>query len=313
VRLLARIGHQPARHKVLALAADSRAPADKRLGMLGILGEVGSRADVEPLLALVGGNEPEAIQSAALDALRRFEAEPLGNALLRTYPRLSPRLRGKAREVLLGRRAWALAFLRAVDQGKVPAAEIHVDQLRALSLFKDRQVDELVRKHWGSIQAGTPEEKLAEIRRLSNDLRVGSADPRAGREVYRKLCASCHRLFDEGERIGPDLTHANRKDRDYLLVSIVDPGALIRKEYLAHVVRTTDGRVLAGLIAEQTPAAVTLVDPRNRRVTVSRDKIESMEESPTSFMPENLLKDLRPQELRDLFGYLQSDRPIPAK
>jgi putative heme-binding domain-containing protein len=43
--------------------------------------------------------------------------------------------------------------------------------------------------------------------------------------LFRKHCATCHKLFDEGEAIGPDLTHANRKDRDYLLVSIVDPSA----------------------------------------------------------------------------------------
>src|SRR5262249_13514965 len=103
--------------------------------------------------------------------------------------------------------------------------------------------------------------------------------------------------------------HANRKDRDYLLASIVDPSAVIRKEYLAYNVHTIDGRSLTGLIAEQTPSAVTLVDAKNQRTKVARDRIESMQESPVSLMPENLLKDLKPQELRDLFSYLQSDKP----
>jgi putative membrane-bound dehydrogenase-like protein len=313
VRLLVRIGHRPAQEKALALACNTRAVVEKRLAMLGILGEVGSAGCVESLLGLVGGKEPEAIQSAALDALRRFDVAAVGDTLLHVYPRLTPRLRSRAREVLLGRRDSALAFLRAVDRGQVAAAEVPADQLRPLSLFKDRRLDDLVRKHWGSVRAGTPEEKLAEVRRLSNDLRAGGGDPRAGREVYRKVCAACHRLFEEGERIGPDLTHANRKDRDYLLVSIVDPGAVVRKEYLHYVVQTTDGRALTGLIAEQTPAAVTLVDSNKQRVNIPRNKIEAIEESPTSFMPEGLLKDLRPQELRDLFGYLQSDRPLPPK
>jgi putative membrane-bound dehydrogenase-like protein len=311
VRLLVRIGHRPSQDKALALARDSRTPGEKRLAMLGILGEVGSAECVEALLGLVGGGEPEAIQSAALEALRRFDAAAIGDTLLRVYPRLTPRLRSRAREVLLARRHSALAFLRAVDRGQVAAAEVPSEQLRPLSLFKDRQLDDLVRKHWGSVRAGTPEEKLAEVRRLSNDLRAGGGDPRAGREVYRKVCAACHRLFDEGERIGPDLTHANRKDHDYLLVSIVDPGAVVRKEYLNYVVQTTDGRALTGLIAEQTAAVVALVDSNKQRVNIPRNKIESIEESPTSFMPEGLLKDLRPQELRDLFGYLQGDKPLP--
>jgi putative heme-binding domain-containing protein len=70
-------------------------------------------------------------------------------------------------------------------------------------------------------------------------------------------------------------------------------------------VQTTDGRLLAGLIAEQTPAGVTLVNAKNERTRVGRDQIEAIQESPVSFMPEDLLKDLKPQELRDLFSYLQ--------
>jgi putative heme-binding domain-containing protein len=76
-------------------------------------------------------------------------------------------------------------------------------------------------------------------------------------------------------------------------------------------VRTTDGRVLTGLLAEQTPGAVTVLSARNERARVSRDRIESVEESPVSLMPENILKELKPQELRDLFRYLQSDTPPP--
>ena len=129
--------------------------------------------------------------------------------------------------------------------------------------------------------------------------------------MFRKHCATCHKLFDEGEAIGPDLTHANRKDGDYLLVSIVDPSAVIRNEHLAYNVQTTDGRSLSGLIVEQTPNAVTLLDGKNQRTKIARDKIESMQESPVSLMPENLLKELKPQELRDLFSYLQRDK-LPA-
>ena len=49
-------------------------------------------------------------------------------------------------------------------------------------------------------------------------------------------------------------------------------------------------------------------DAKNVRLTVARNKIDSIQESPVSLMPENLLKDLRPAEVRDLFGYLQSDK-----
>jgi putative heme-binding domain-containing protein len=145
------------------------------------------------------------------------------------------------------------------------------------------------------------------MRRISNDLRAGAGDVRRGHEIFRKQCAICHKLFGEGESVGPDLTTANRKDRDYLLVSIVDPSAVIRKEYLSFILQTTDGRTLNGLLVEQSPGQITLLTAKNERIKIDRSKIESLEESRVSLMPENQLKELKPQEIRDLFRYLQSD------
>ena len=70
---------------------------------------------------------------------------------------------------------------------------------------------------------------------------------------------------------------------------------------------------LTGLIAEQSPSSLTLLDARNQRAIIHRDRIEAIQESPVSLMPENLLKTLNPQELRDLFSYLQADKPPPTK
>jgi putative membrane-bound dehydrogenase-like protein len=307
IRLCARLGRPAAHDRAVALAADPKAPQATRLALLQALGEVGNPGCVAPLLKVVGGGEPEAVQAAALGALQRFEQEEIAGGLLRHYAKMSPRLRARASEVLLGRKTWARAFLREIDAGRLDAKEVLAEQLRVVALHKDRSLDDLVRKHWGNIRPGTPEEKLAEMRRLSNDLRAGGGSPAAGRELFRKHCATCHKLFGEGESVGPDLTHANRKDRDYLLASVVDPSAVVRKEYLAYDVQTTDGRFLTGLIAEQTPSAVTLLDGKNQRTKVARDRIESMRESPVSLMPENILKELKPQELRDLFSYLQTD------
>jgi putative heme-binding domain-containing protein len=144
------------------------------------------------------------------------------------------------------------------------------------------------------------------MRRMNNDLRAGPGDAARGRELFRKQCATCHQLFGEGEKIGPDLTHANRADRDYLLASMVDPSAVVRAEYLSYVITTTDGRVFTGLIAAQSPTEVTLLSSKNERTTIRREQIDVLRESPTSLMPEDQLKQLKPQELRDLFAYLQA-------
>jgi len=138
-------------------------------------------------------------------------------------------------------------------------------------------------------------------------LRAASGSIAAGKIVFEKQCAICHKLFTAGKEIGPDLTKANRKDGNFLLVSMVDPNAQIRKEYLNHILVTADGRVISGLLVEQSPASVTLLDAKNQRTTVAREEIEELKVSPVSMMPEGILKKLTPQQVRDLFQYLQNN------
>jgi putative heme-binding domain-containing protein len=210
------------------------------------------------------------------------------------------------REVLLGRTASARTFLAEVDRGAILPDEVTINELRRLALHDDQVIDAMVRKHWGSIRAGTPEEKLAEIRRLSNDLRAGSGDVDRGRELFTKHCATCHRLFDDGLAVGPELTTANRGDLMFLLTSMVDPSAQVRKEFMRYNVLSDDGRIATGLLVEDSDAAVTLLTEKNERVTIARDEIEQIEPSQLSLMPEDILKPLRPQQVRDLFAYMQS-------
>ena len=165
----------------------------------------------------------------------------------------------------------------------------------------------IVRKHWGVSRGATREERLAEVRRLNNDLRAGPGDPKRGRQMFQEKCATCHRLHGEGETIGPDLTFVNRKDRDFLLVSLVDPSGVVRKEYQATIIATQDGRIFTGLIVEQTPVALTLRDTKGQRIRVTRSEIHEMKDSDVSLMPESLYKEFRPEQLRDLFRFLQDE------
>ena len=134
---------------------------------------------------------------------------------------------------------------------------------------------------------------------------AGSGDSTRGKELYIKHCAVCHTLHGEGNKVGPDLTTANRKDRAALLANLVDPSAVIRREFLNYAVQTSSGQILTGLLAEQDAGGITILDAKNQRIKLPRDQVESIGESNVSLMPEKILDALSPQELRDLFGYLE--------
>jgi putative membrane-bound dehydrogenase-like protein len=308
-RMAARLGSRLALDRARAMAADRAASETDRLEMLDLLNEIKDRGSVPALLDLATRVDSAAVRSAAMRALGRFEDDSIASALLAVYPRQDEAWRSRARELLLSRASWARAFLTAVDHGEVPAEGVTIDQLGRVGSLGEPSLEALVRKRWGMNRGATPEEKLAEVRRLNNDLRAAPGDPARGRLVFRERCASCHRLHGEGEQIGPDLTFANRKDRDFLLVSLVDPSGVVRKEFQSYTVQTNDGRVLTGLIVEQAPDSVTLRDAKGERTTIARAEVEDLKESAASLMPESLYRDIAPDQLRDLFGYLQSEQP----
>lgn len=312
VRVAARTGRPAAAARARALLADTTAKPELRLNLIQLLGELGEPSDAERLLQLVG-DAPEPLQLAALDALPSFDVPALAAELAGRYPKLSNRVRARVRQVLLSRKSWAREILSEVDAGRLPANDFAIEQLRVVALHEDKGLNDLVRKHWGSIGGGTAEEKLAEMRRLNNDLNAGPGDRARGHEIFTRVCGVCHTLFDEGGKVGPDLTHANRLDREFLLGSLVDPSAAVRKEYLAYEVETKDGRMLSGVIADQSGGNLTLATTTGERTVVPQAQVVSMRESAVSLMPEGLVKPLMPQELRDLFSYLQSQNSTPAK
>jgi putative heme-binding domain-containing protein len=117
-------------------------------------------------------------------------------------------------------------------------------------------------------------------------------------------------LFDSGGAIGPELTGSQRANVDYVLSNVLDPSAIVAKDFQLTVFQLVDGRVLSGLIAREDEASVA-VQTANELVVVPRDEIEASEPSDISMMPDGLLDALSEMDVRDLVGYLASPRQVP--
>ncbi len=290
-------------------AFDINTEAARRVQLLRMLSRINDTGLVDPALAVLESNQDESVRSAALQVLARFDEPRITKRLIGLHQSSAPEsLKSQIRDVLLSRVSSAEKWLAAVDQREIEATTTSIEQIRRVALLDDKRLDALVVKHWGKLRSSTREEKLAEARRLNNDLRAGDGNALSGQEVFNKHCAACHQLFGEGKKLGPDLTSANRQDRDFLLVSLVDPSSVIRKEFVSVVVETTGGRVLTGLAIDRSDASITLADMKGDKQIIATAEIENLQDSPTSIMPDNLYLLLKPQELRDLFAYLQSKK-----
>lgn len=309
LRLALRCDVPGAVERIIAIAVDRNMPTSTRVAMVEVLGQMGPPGCVPSLLSLLELDEQHDVEVAAVKALARFDDQRIPARILKEYSRFSPKLKTLCRQTLFTRQDWALRFLGKVEEEAFDAEIVAVEELRRLAVFEDQAINALVTGLWGRVTRGTTEEKLADVRRFNNDLRAFPGNAASGAAVYEEHCAKCHKLFGQGEDIGPDLTTANRKDRQYMLTSIVDPSSYIRAEYLSTQLLTDDGRIITGLIAKETPTMITLVDSQAESTDIARDNIDEMAMSEISQMPEGLLKPLKPRELRDLFIYLESDDP----
>jgi putative heme-binding domain-containing protein len=140
---------------------------------------------------------------------------------------------------------------------------------------------------------------------------AGSGNPYNGKQLYNASCGKCHRLFEEGGRIGPELTSYKRDDLRRMLLNVVNPSAEIREGFENYVAITGDGRTLNGFISDQDAQVVTLRGPDGQTTVLPRTDLEDLKAVPVSLMPEGLLKDLSEQQVRDLFAYLRSTQPLP--
>lgn len=131
------------------------------------------------------------------------------------------------------------------------------------------------------------------------------ADLKRGRELFRASCGLCHQMFGTGGDIGPHLT-GGYTDLEYLLQNIIDPNAVIGKDYQLVYITLQDGSLLAGIISSENATSVTLKIPGTPTpLDIAKERIKSREVSPNSLMPEGLLNGMEEPDVRSLFLYLR--------
>lgn len=286
-------------------------PDARRLQALGALVAAGDGellAAVAGVLADGGKNSLE-LRRRTLDALGRLEDADVATTVLGAYPGLEADLQPQAIELLTGRAQWSKQLLAAIGEKRVPSGALNLNQVRKLLASKDAELIEQVRSVWGALRTDRNPQRDAVIAEMRKFLRQNPGDPHKGQAVFKKLCGQCHKIYGEGQEVGPDITVNGRSSFEQLLSNVFDPSLVIGAAYQARTVVTADGRVLTGLVAEDSPQRVVLKIQGGKLETIARNDIDEMETSKLSLMPEDLEKQLKPEEIADLFAFITLDKP----
>ncbi len=275
------------------------------------------------LKALIGGGAASALPSAekllegspvptqeqVLALLGRMNAPQIAPTVLSRYAKFDPGLQPKALELLSTRVEWSIPLLAAINDKSLSKDALNLNQLRRMASFKDEAFAKQFKTIYGTIREGRNPDREGVINFTKDFLRGTPGDAERGIAVYKKVCAQCHKMYGKGAEVGPDITLSGRNNWDQLLSNVLDPSLVIGGSYQARILQTADGRVLTGLPVEETDQRVVLKVQGGKLETIPRDQIEVYKVSEVSMMPEQLEKQITPQELADLFSYLALDKP----
>lgn len=302
-------GDELALASVRKVVEDKKASADARKQALGSL--LGAK---DPKLAPVLQSllAETSMRSAALSGLAQYADSKTADSILSIYGQLNQAEKRLAISTLAARADSSLAMLKAMEAKKIPTSDLSADLVRQLQFLKNPEVQSLLGKTWGTARE-TPAEKaklIEEYKALVENKKQPKVDLSLGRAIYSKTCQQCHILFGTGAKIGPELTGSNRANLEYVLSNIVDPSAVMAKEYQPTVVTTDDGRLLTGILKSEDEKSITLQTVDGQEV-IPLNEIEERKLGDKSMMPEDQLRPFSPHEIRSLIAYLASDRQVP--
>ena len=296
---------------LLAVADDQRHPPELRVAALAAA--VVGIPHVSPpqfalLLSELSAETPERIQRAA----NVISQSPLSEAQLEE---LAPAIEAAGPLEL---HELIAPFSRSTD---ARLGTMLLDSLRGASAVTSLRVDLLCE----TLAKYDPEvlERVAELETLVNvdaaaqrariDAllpKMGHGDVRRGHAVFnssKAACSTCHRMGNAGGTVGPELSHIGdlRTERD-LLESILYPNLSFVRSYEPMLLMTVEGRVVAGVIRDETPDEYVVATGPNEEVRVPRADVEEVLPNNVSLMPTGLDKQLSVEELSDLVAFLRN-------
>jgi len=304
-RLSQIFGDKNAQLKMLAVLQDSNINAnDRRRALKSLLAQKNLDASkyLESLL-----DHPE----LRMDAIRGYamvENEDAPSILLNRFKRLEPQQQKAVVETLASRKVYANALLIAFQENKIKREDIPVQVARSLSLTLGGAFERV----YGKIKSVGADrvKQIAKYKKLITPDALEKANSSRGRTVFNKTCASCHTLYGEGGKVGPDLTGSNRANLDYILLNSVDPSYDVPEGYRAELISTLDGLIITGVIAEEDGTKVVLKTAEQPRVVVAKEDIENRKTSDKSIMPDGQLDELTTQQVLDLIKYLRTTEQV---
>lgn len=285
-------------------AGAAKAPPAERLAALRLLSRVSWTAAKSALPPLLADDVPQDVRLAAVRAIAVHTDPAVPELLMKSWRGYTPALRREVTEAMFRTPDRMLVFLHEIGAKRVKPADL--DALRTKQLINHKQpnirvlADKLLR---GNLPADR-KEMLAKYQ-AALDLK---GDAKRGQEMFKKHCATCHRVAGIGIDVGPDIADTRTKTLAALLTDIISPNQAIDNNYVNYVVFLKDGKTLTGIIVAETGSSITLKRAEGQGDVILRSQIDELQSTGVSLMPDGLEKNISVPEMADLLSFLKNWR-----
>ena len=289
----------------LALVNDAKSPLDERLKAAQTARQLKNDAARDALLKAITPGNPEPLVLEAIAGLGQLGGQS-SEALFAQWKNFSPAARRAAAETLASRNNWASQLLSEIEQKRILASDIPAATIRTLT--RSEADYGMLAKRATAVFGRVRDANADKLKLIAakKDMILNAKNPpdlKAGHEVAKKVCFTCHKLHGEGADVGPDLTGVGRSSLDALLANVIDPNQIIGAGYEMVEVETKDGRSVSGRMVENTDVRVRLLSAGPKEDVVAKSDIAKLRVSELSVMPEGL-EQMPDTDFRNLIAFI---------
>ncbi|MBL7700313.1 MAG: c-type cytochrome [Chitinophagaceae bacterium] len=294
---------QSAIAKAVGMMKDTSADYRIRASAIRLLqlGDVSKYAG--DLKKLINPKEQTIVQIAALQTLSKVKGTVVSEYAIQQWPVLTPEVRTAAVNTFLDDSARIALLMDALEKNTINAGSVAFNT--SVELMQND--DSVLRRRARDIFTKTERERKTVNQEYQASLEM-AGNFKNGRDVFVQNCAICHQVRGKiGIAIGPDLGTVHNWLKEDLLANIIDPNLGIASGYDTWQAALNNGETVQGIIAAETPAAITFRSNNTEDRTVSRQDMKSLKALNVSLMPSGLEKNISKQQMADLMAFLKAE------
>jgi putative membrane-bound dehydrogenase-like protein len=285
-----------------SVAGDKQADSKYRNDALRLIALEKNSNDTGLLEQIITPTEPETLQQTALHTLNEISEKAAVACIMRNWKKLTPDVRDAAIHILLSSPNNMNVLLDAVQQKQIQPASINWPRMVSLMNNDDMTIRNRARK----LLATATEDRNVVYKKYEPALSM-KGDAKNGLVVFQRVCSNCHQVSGQyGKTFGPDLGSIRNRDAQFIMTDILNPNRSIADKYEMWTIVKKNGEKLSGIIASETPAAITLHNIGAQETIVARSEIKTIEVSETSAMPVGLEASFSVKEMADMIAFLKN-------